>query len=182
MDFMLLYSPIGYFASMTVLLGFVYLITSFFLSKPILHNNNGVNSSRTETIDGLRGFLATAVFFHHALIYHLYLLSGIWQLPSSDFFIQLGQTGVSLFFMITGFLFFQKAIQSGGFIKWPSYIVSRIFRIGPIYFLAIGLMLLVIFVRSHWHLYVSGVTLLKQLSSFLFMGLVNVTAVNGCCL
>ena len=176
---MSLYSPIAYFISMIVLVSILFVGTSFFAPSFFEKNNSVGNQSRTVTIDGLRGYLATAVFFHHALIYHYYLLTGIWTSPPSDFFTQLGETGVSLFFMITGFLFFQKAIKSGGSIRWKSYFISRVFRIAPVYFLAIALLLLAIFTRSHWHLLVSEGTLLKQLSSFLSLGIVNIVTING---
>ncbi len=61
--------------------------------------------NRVATLDGLRGFLALAVFFHHAAIYHRFLLDGVWALPPSRFYALLGPVGVSVFFMITGYLF-----------------------------------------------------------------------------
>ncbi len=39
-------------------------------------------ASRVQTLDGLRGFLALAVFFHHGAIYHTYIQDGIWRPPS----------------------------------------------------------------------------------------------------
>ena len=37
--------------------------------------------TRVRTIDGLRGFLALGVMFHHGAIYHRYMRDGIWALP-----------------------------------------------------------------------------------------------------
>jgi hypothetical protein len=51
------------------------------------------------TIDGLRGRLAMAVFFHQAAIWHQYLIIGEWLRPPSSFFGNLGQAGVRMFFM-----------------------------------------------------------------------------------
>ena len=35
-------------------------------------------STRVESFDGLRGFLALSVFFHHSAVYQQYLHYGIW--------------------------------------------------------------------------------------------------------
>jgi len=53
---------------------------------------------RTETLDGLRGFLALSVFVHHFVITHRYLQSGIWDYPPSAFYTLLGQVGFGGFF------------------------------------------------------------------------------------
>ena len=37
--------------------------------------------NRIETLDGLRGFLALSVFFHHAAVYQQYLRYHVWCLP-----------------------------------------------------------------------------------------------------
>ncbi|MBY9589867.1 acyltransferase family protein [Pseudomonas aeruginosa] len=68
--------------------------------------------SRFSTIDGLRGYLAFFVFLHHAAIWYYFLRSGAWQVPPSNLYTHFGQTSVSLFFMITGFLFTHKLLQS----------------------------------------------------------------------
>jgi len=66
---------------------------------------------RISTLDGLRGFLALGVFFHHAAVYHEYLSDGRWQVPPSRFYTLVGQSSVAMFFMITGFLFWSRIIQ-----------------------------------------------------------------------
>jgi hypothetical protein len=53
-------------------------------STPMLASADAPPSSlpqRVVTLDGLRGFLAFAVFFHHSSIYHRFLLGGPWELP-----------------------------------------------------------------------------------------------------
>src|SRR3979490_3443378 len=73
---------------------------------------------RTETLDGLRGFLALSVFIHHFVITHRYLQSGIWDYPPSAFYTLLGQVGFGVFFMITGFLFWGKLLDARGRPDW----------------------------------------------------------------
>lgn len=137
---MSIYSPFGYFIAITIFLGFVQIPLFAAADRP-WHPE----SERTATIDGLRGFLATGVFFHHALIYHRYLQDGAWVVPPSNFYTQLGQSGVTLFFMITGYLFWGKVIASERPLNWVSLYIGRIFRIGPLYFVSTGLMLLIVF-------------------------------------
>ena len=70
--------------------------------------------SRVHTIDGLRGFLALGVVFHHVAIYHQYMQTGKWRLPPTRFYADLGQVGVAMFFMITGHLFWTQMLKAGG--------------------------------------------------------------------
>ena len=89
--------------------------------------------ARISTLDGLRGFLALGVFFHHAAIYHEYLLDQQWRLPPSRFYSLLGQVGVAMFFMITGYLFWSRVVTERGRLDWLQLYIGRVFRIGPLY-------------------------------------------------
>lgn len=130
-------------------------------------------SARTSTIDGLRGFLAISVFFHHAALYYHYLLTGSWQLPPSVFYTQSGQASVSLFFMITGFLFWGKAIRAHGRLPWKNLYIGRIFRIGPLYYLATLIMLLIVFRATGFALHESSMRLLAEIYRLAFFGFYN---------
>jgi hypothetical protein len=103
---------------------------------------------RTATLDGLRGFLALSVFAHHLVITHRYIETGIWGLPPSALYTMLGQAGVMLFFMITGFLFWGKLLDAKGRPDWTALYLGRVFRIGPMYLLAVGLMLAIVAWRT----------------------------------
>ncbi|ADW71491.1 acyltransferase family protein [Granulicella tundricola] len=92
---------------------------------------------RVRTLDGLRGFLAFAVVFHHIAIYRNFLLDGNWQDSPSRYYTELGPIGVSLFFMITGYLFWFKLCKEKGRPNWHSLYIGRIFRIGPLYIFAV---------------------------------------------
>lgn len=86
------------------------------------------------TIDGLRGFLAFGVFVHHSAIWYIFLKTGSWVVPESRLYSQLGQATVTLFFMITGFLFYSKVLESREKpIDWLRLYVSRCLRILPLY-------------------------------------------------
>src|SRR5476651_103111 len=108
--------------------------------------------ARVHTIDGLRGFLALGVVFHHAAIYHQYLQTGIWDLPPSRFYANLGEVGVAMFFMITGYLFWAQILKAQGRPNLTKLYVGRVFRIIPLYLLLVAAMLLIVGVLTQWHL------------------------------
>jgi peptidoglycan/LPS O-acetylase OafA/YrhL len=162
---MSIYSPLGYFIAITIFLGFVSIPLFAAADRP-WHPE----TERTATIDGLRGFLATGVFFHHAIIYHRYLQDGAWVVPPSNFYTQLGQSGVTLFFMITGYLFWGKVIASKRPLNWISLYIGRIFRIGPLYFVSTGLMLLIVFWDAGFALRETWPVVLHQIAPLTALG------------
>ena len=104
-------------------------------------------SGRFFTIDGLRGYLAFFVFLHHSCIWYYYLGSGVWANPPNRVFVHFGQIGVSLFFMITGFLFFSKMLDSRkSGVDWLRLYSSRFLRLTPLYVFSMSLLFLVVFV------------------------------------
>lgn len=129
-------------------------------------------AGRVSTLDGLRGFLALAVFFHHAAIYHGYLRTGTWTLPPSPFYALLGPIGVSFFFMITGYLFWGKAIDERGRLDWIKLYIGRLFRIGPAYCVMLAAVVIVVFARSDWTLREAPHTLVHELSAWFSLGYV----------
>ncbi len=135
--------------------------------------------TRVSTLDGLRGFLAYGVFFHHVAIYHRYLLDGVWSVPPSAVFTLFGQAGVAIFFMITGYLFWSRMISEEGRPDWLILYISRIFRIGPLYLVAVGIMLGVVFASTGVQLNNSVFHLLKNLLRWGLLGLTSGGSVNG---
>jgi peptidoglycan/LPS O-acetylase OafA/YrhL len=104
-------------------------------------------------IDGLRGYLAFCVFLHHASLWYFYLHSKVWGEPPSRMYVHLGGMSVSLFFMITGFLFFQKLINNKkNPIDWVRFFVSRILRLYPVYLIAMLCGFIIVFALSHWQM------------------------------
>lgn len=134
---------------------------------------------RISTIDGLRGFLALGVFFHHTAVYHEYLLNGRWQLPPSQFYSLIGQVGVAIFFMITGYLFWSRLITDRGRPNWLQLYVGRVFRIGPLYIVAIGGAMAAVFARSGFHLNVPVYQFIIELAHWLSLGMLTLTDLNS---
>ncbi|MEZ9866564.1 acyltransferase family protein [Vibrio sp. 10N.261.51.A4] len=123
--------PIAYF-----FVGFLVKKISFkFLEK---------REHRLGCIDGLRGYLAIFVFITHGQLTWHYNITGDWggnPLIKSNF----GFIGVSLFFMITGYLFISKIVVRKGKVDWLYLFESRIFRIYPLYIFVLFLVSVIVF-------------------------------------
>ncbi|WP_162379926.1 acyltransferase family protein [Citrobacter sp. NCU1] len=107
------------------------------------------DSGRNITIDGLRGFLALFVFIHHSNIWYAFLHNNVWKLPDNAVFANIGKTSVAMFFMITGYLFYGK-IRKSKEINWNQLYISRFFRLYPLYFLIICVMLVIAGIQTNW--------------------------------
>jgi peptidoglycan/LPS O-acetylase OafA/YrhL len=123
---------------------------------------------RLASIDGLRGYLALSVFLHHARFLYFYIVTGNWDVPPSHLYSHLGRASVLLFFMVTAFLFMTKLIdgrRSG--LDWLRLVVSRLLRIMPLYFVAMLLVVLLVFHMSHWTAEYSPAVLAGQIGRWL---------------
>lgn len=134
-------------------------ISSIIISKLIKFQTL---SNRFETIDGFRGLLASGVFIHHSIVWYNYLHHGKWEIPQNNLAIHLGESSVAFFFMITSFLFVNKLLnskeQNNSF--WKNILLSRIFRLTPLYFSVITLVILLILlidnfiIKSSYYLFI----------------------------
>ena len=108
-----------------------------------------LSSGRFATIDGVRGYLAFFVFLHHGSVWAQYLHTGKWASPSSSLFTQFGQGSVALFFMITGFLFYTKLLDSRGrSVDWLRFFVGRVLRLVPLHWFAVSIMFVIVMILS----------------------------------
>lgn len=134
---------------------------------------------RIGNLDGLRGFLALAVFLQHGVIFHGYLSDGVWRLPPSRFYVLIGQVGVALFFMVTGYLFWSILIKERGRPHWGALYTRRVFRIGPLYLAAVATMLVFVAFDTGGRLQVPAYRLAADLLRCLSLGVLSVGTVNG---
>ena len=107
-----------------------------------------VRAGRLTSIDGLRGLLAIVVFFHHFYENYFYRVTGVWGSDSSIVYNLFGTVGVTLFFMITGFLFFGKIRAVRGHIDFNRFYLGRIFRIVPVYAVSVLFVYLMTFIET----------------------------------
>jgi peptidoglycan/LPS O-acetylase OafA/YrhL len=133
-------------------------------------------SSRFQTLDGLRGFLALSVLFHHYIITYYWKLNGQWVRPPEDYYQNYGKVGVAIFFMITGFLFISKILNQKTDINWLKIYESRFFRIIPLYIFALVLITLVVFDSTNYQLNDSFPALIKQ---YIKWGIFHGGSING---
>jgi peptidoglycan/LPS O-acetylase OafA/YrhL len=140
-------------------------------------DEGSASSARAKGLDGLRGFLALGVFFHHLDFMSVYAATGVWAPHPSAFFNFLGRGTVWMFFMITGYLFWGKLIR--GSVKWTDLYIGRLFRIGPLYVAVVMAMLLIVFARSDFRLLQPAHQVALQVGRWLALGAVRGLDING---
>lgn len=96
-------------------------------------------NGRFDTLDGLRGLAAILVAIHHSFFFYWYTKNGEWSINYiGGGHIQilvdyLGKGSVSIFFMITSFLFWGKILCRVDTINWREFYIKRFLRIAPLY-------------------------------------------------
>ncbi len=98
-----------------------------------------VEFKKWQALDGLRGLAAVCVFFHHTTIWFHFTKTNQWVPPTANFFNQLGQGAVGIFFLLTAFLFWGK-LRDEPQIDWVRLFVSRILRLSPLYLTSMAVM------------------------------------------
>lgn len=168
------YSIWPYFTILVLLLAIAN--SSLMRSVGIVSNSQ---TFRKNSIDGLRGFLAVSVLFHHIAINHQLSTDGVWALPPSRFYANIGQIGVAMFFMITGFLFWIQMLQSSGKPNFVKLYIGRVFRILPVYLVLAMFSLLVVGITTDWTLNVPLQQFSLEVIKFLAGGIFQNFTVNG---
>jgi peptidoglycan/LPS O-acetylase OafA/YrhL len=159
------------------LIMFVAVVSGWWISRYL---RPPMEPGRYGCIDGLRGYLALGVFIHHACVWFPYVRGEAWRLPPSHLYVHLGHSSVTLFFMITGFLFFSKLLDGRTKpIDWLSIFVSRVLRLTPLYLLAMVLMFTVVLVISEGELRDPAHKLLKDGTKWLLFSLLGTPDLNG---
>ncbi|MBI0534233.1 acyltransferase [Roseomonas sp. KE2513] len=140
----------------------------------------GQGSNRLAALDGLRAFAAFAVVFHHAIYYRTFLSDREWGGPAvPGFYTLLGHAGVAIFFMVTGYLFWSRLLRESGKPAWLPLYLGRIFRIVPLYLLAVGVMLGVVFLETGDGLNVPLAVLVTQVARWFAFDFLGSPDVNG---
>lgn len=165
-------SPFALFAAVLVALITVWILSKVFKKQP--------DNVKYASIDGLRGYLGFFVFVHHSYIWYYFLKTGSWSEPESHLFFHLGKSSVSLFFMVTGFLFFSRLFEKRGQqMDWTSFFVSRLMRLSPVYLLAMFIQVFIIIVLlSHFKLVKPAGEVAHEISHWLTFTLFGISAIN----
>lgn len=138
-------------------------------------------TGRLVSLDGLRGYLALSVFVHHAMMWRHYLQRGVWGYAAGDLALyqHLGEDSVTLFFMMTGFLFGAKLAEGRVRpIDWTRLYVSRVLRIYPLYGLVLVVVLATVAMLTGAALHVPAVTLARRVVSLAHFGRPSLNGVD----
>ncbi|MGR5946641.1 acyltransferase family protein [Enterobacter sp. C4G1] len=151
-----LYDLIGVFFAPVIIMCFVYA-----MSPKNIKVSLNADPGRYVNIEPLRGIAAALVAISHSFFSYNLTYHGSWQPinskvadisePVAHMIFSIGGVGVMLFFMITGFLFFDKAIKSDGMVDFRRFYIGRFFRIVPAYMVVAILILLIAFFTGYYH-------------------------------
>ncbi|PRH00532.1 hypothetical protein C6T60_24605 [Burkholderia multivorans] len=162
-----IYSIWPYFATIAMIIMIMATPVFSFVDEPI----NPHAPRRVQSIDGLRGILAMSVAIHHLVTAYKYHFTGVWGWLPSGFYNQLGEASVSLFFMVTGFLFWKRLSIENGKTDLLRLYVGRFFRIAPMYVLVVLAMFVVVAHRTRYTLNVPISELLQSMAQWLALGI-----------
>ncbi|PYY72557.1 acyltransferase [Pseudomonas jessenii] len=143
--------------SSTILIIALYVVSIFLLDRVFRKTNVLTEQTllRSSPIDALRGLLATAVVCHHFVVTYYWKVEGSWVRPQSDVLNNMGVVPVSLFFMITGYLFFGKVYKKNP--EWGVMLRSRLQRIMPLYIFVVSVVFVISLMETGFVVEVSGI-------------------------
>ncbi len=156
---------------------FLALFTVFLIKSQLSVN---VKAGRYASIDGLRGYLAFFVFLHHSSVWYFYIQTGHWERPDSGLYDYFGMGSVKIFFMVTGFLFFGKILDSRtNGVDWLRLYVSRFLRIAPLYLVAVAAVFAIVTFQTWGHLNQPVDSLVINGLKWLSLGAFEAPELNG---
>lgn len=138
-----------------------------------------LSATRFHAIDGLRGFLAIAVMYHHAVITYFYYATGRWDVPPSRLGTLLGQGAVAMFFMVTALLFWTRALKTQGRVDLRRFFWSRITRMVPMYVVSAGALIVTALALTHFRLHDPLMQIFRDIMSWLLFTLPGQPDLNG---
>ncbi len=139
---------------------------------PLLEVESRVHKN-TLPLDGLRGLAASSVLFHHAFIWFYWGKTGTWSEPPSHLYAQMGPAAVTLFFFVSGYLFWDKAIRRPDRISYSLLLPNRMRRILPAYWAAVFVILISAAVSSQFQIHEQMAVLIKEGGEWILGGFPN---------
>ncbi|GAA5182549.1 acyltransferase [Niveibacterium umoris] len=131
------------------------------------------------TIDSLRGYLAIAVYIHHASITWFYLQRGKWELPPSKLLANSGECAVALFFMVTGFLFWGRVLEQGKRFDWFGFFLSRMARLVPLFYTVVAVLVASTFLLAGGYIVESPLIFARHIVHWLLFTFSQTSDLNG---
>lgn len=164
--------------------GFLHIVTltllALLFSRLFVKDLSDSSKHEFSALDGLRGFMAFGVFLHHASYWINYHKDDGWHGGLSHLYGNLGNASVGVFFMLTGFLFSVKLIDSRGKdVDWGRIFISRLMRLGPLYFTLLAIMLCIAVWNSNFVQISTSTQLRSQLITWLLFTVPGYEGFNG---
>jgi peptidoglycan/LPS O-acetylase OafA/YrhL len=135
--------------------------------------------NRLASLDGLRAFLAYGVVFCHIGTFFYFFRGVPWGPHPNPYLHQAGAASVRLFFMITGYLFWGKAISGNGRVDALRLYKNRFWRIMPLYGVLILTVLIIALIETSFRLSETPLKVLREVFELVIPGLQTEGAVNG---
>jgi peptidoglycan/LPS O-acetylase OafA/YrhL len=170
-------SPLPYFVLAPCLIGVAGALVRF------LPQNRG---RLNVPLESLRGLLAMSVLFSHAVVNYFYFQTDVWTLPPTPFYAFLGTGPVTLFFFLSGFLFWSKCLAHDGIGGYGTFLAGRVRRLVPAYYVSVAIVMFIVLAKTRFNLAVPFTTFLGELGRWLVFvpardvnGLVRADSINA---
>jgi len=138
----------------------------------------GSAAGRAGELDGLRGALSLLVVLHHSLIVRAYCATGRYEPPDGNFNNLAGEAAVALFFVITASLYW-KRLLTGARLDWPRLLIGRLRRLGPMYGVAVAVLVAIVMWETGFSLRVSPGELAAEIGQWLSFDFLSLPDING---
>jgi peptidoglycan/LPS O-acetylase OafA/YrhL len=122
-------------------------------------------------LESLRGILALGVFFFHSLVAYFYYKTGNLISPPSDFYLLLGSGPVTMFFFLSGYLFWSKCMAQNGIPNIRKFFIGRCRRLLPAYYVLLFALIILSLAENHFSLLESPLKVLSEIMRWVFMGM-----------
>ena len=178
----LLLSVFYFFAAFVGAIAIVHFVLR--LAPAISHAVLGGEVARNSSIDGVRGIAATTVLLQHGLLGYGFnpdLTPGarFVEKLNHNFVHQAGSIAVSMFFMITAYLFCGRLLRQSGAFDVRTFIIGRAWRLIPLYLVFVTIIIVYSFINGGGLFQVPPVVLLKQIILALSFGFLPLIELNG---
>jgi len=151
-------SPWPYFVLMASLIGVAALFARFWRQD---------TGKLHVPLESLRGLQATTVLLCHAVVTYFYFQTGKWSPPPSRFYAYVGSAAVTLFFFMSAFLYWSKCLAKNGVGRYGTFLVARWRRLAPAYYASVGIIVLIVLVRTRFTLAVPPLTFAGEILRWL---------------
>ena len=138
------------------------------------------DKSRIHTLDGARGLLTMWVLAHHLLGGSFVDAKGVWHPPAGALGVLLASGFfIAPFFMLTAMLFGGRLLTRPGQIDILRLVITRTFRLVPVYALAVLILIVGVFVTTRFTLQQPAGKIVKEIVRWMLFDFIERYDING---